>query len=303
MALLGGGGSMIEYKGVLNDRAIDVSQLHSIYYFRYAPGQPLDRECHDFWEMVYIDEAEVEIISGNEVYLLHQGEIFFHEPNEFHQIKINRTKSANSLIVSFSTDSPAIACLKKQRMFVDREHRVLLTNLINEAHMVYGLLLDCHRDLTEDIRQERFGAIQMMISYLEIFLISMVRLCTQQLTRAARPSLPSGTNLSPDEMVQALKGYMESHLGGDLCFEDCRSYLNVSATSLKKLFLAQNEPSVMRLYQQLRIEEARRLLRSGKYNITQVAMALGYKSVQHFSTQFKRFIGVSPSAYLRRVQP
>lgn len=50
-----------------------------------------------------------------------------------------------------------------------------------------------------------------------------------------------------------------------------------------------------------RMERAKALLRSGDRSVTDVCFAVGFTSVGSFSTQFRRFVGVSPSAYRARV--
>lgn len=46
-----------------------------------------------------------------------------------------------------------------------------------------------------------------------------------------------------------------------------------------------------------RMERAKALLRSGELTITDVCLAVGFTSLGTFSTQFRRFVGESPSAY------
>ena len=48
-----------------------------------------------------------------------------------------------------------------------------------------------------------------------------------------------------------------------------------------------------------RMERAKALLRAGELSVTQVCLAVGFTSLGSFSTQFRRAVGVSPSAYRR----
>jgi len=47
----------------------------------------------------------------------------------------------------------------------------------------------------------------------------------------------------------------------------------------------------------LRLEQAGRLIREGKINVTQVAYTVGFNNQSHFSTLFKRHYGMSPTEY------
>jgi transcriptional regulator GlxA family with amidase domain len=49
-----------------------------------------------------------------------------------------------------------------------------------------------------------------------------------------------------------------------------------------------------------RMERAKALLRAGHLSVTEVCLAVGCTSLGSFSTQFRRFVGESPSAYRRR---
>ena len=52
-----------------------------------------------------------------------------------------------------------------------------------------------------------------------------------------------------------------------------------------------------RFLRNLRMEQAARLLREGKVNVSQVADNVGYTDQAHFSTAFKAHFGMSPSQY------
>ncbi|MGH9243956.1 MAG: helix-turn-helix transcriptional regulator [Acidimicrobiales bacterium] len=49
-----------------------------------------------------------------------------------------------------------------------------------------------------------------------------------------------------------------------------------------------------------RMERAKALLRAGELPVTDVCMVVGFSSLGSFSTQFKRLVGESPSAYRAR---
>ncbi|MBO4850202.1 MAG: helix-turn-helix transcriptional regulator, partial [Prevotella sp.] len=53
-----------------------------------------------------------------------------------------------------------------------------------------------------------------------------------------------------------------------------------------------------RFLRNLRMEQAARLLREGKVNISQVADKVGYIDQAHFFSAFKTHFGMSPSEYM-----
>ena len=51
---------------------------------------------------------------------------------------------------------------------------------------------------------------------------------------------------------------------------------------------------------QVRLENAKALLRTGYYSVTETAMRCGFDSVSYFSYTFRKTVGVTPSAYRER---
>ncbi len=73
--------------------------------------------------------------------------------------------------------------------------------------------------------------------------------------------------------------------------------LHKDYSSISKTF-SQNEAITLEQYFILqKIEKVKELLLYNEFNLTEIAGKLGYKSVQHLSSQFKNSTGFTPSAF------
>lgn len=73
--------------------------------------------------------------------------------------------------------------------------------------------------------------------------------------------------------------------------------INKDYSALSKAF-SQNENHTLEQYFILqKIEKVKELLLYNEFNLTEIAGKLGYKSVQHLSTQFKTNIGFTPTEF------
>jgi len=78
------------------------------------------------------------------------------------------------------------------------------------------------------------------------------------------------------------------------------SELRVSLRTLERVLSATLECTPRQLITAMKMREARRLLESGDYRVSEVAYHLGFTSPAHFSTRFKAFYRKPPSALLKR---
>lgn len=67
--------------------------------------------------------------------------------------------------------------------------------------------------------------------------------------------------------------------------------------SLSSLFSEREGSTIEKFFIRQKIERVKELLTYGELNLNEIAYQLNYSSVAHLSTQFKKTLGISPSAY------
>lgn len=96
--------------------------------------------------------------------------------------------------------------------------------------------------------------------------------------------------------LEQAKRWMRSHLDSKEPIARLCDYLDISQSTLHRLFKAQTGQSPVVHFQQLRMQEAKRLLTKEGASIKEVSFALGYQHINDFSRAYKAHYGHSPSA-------
>jgi AraC family transcriptional regulator of arabinose operon len=91
-----------------------------------------------------------------------------------------------------------------------------------------------------------------------------------------------------------------SRLAEPLTVASLARMAGLSESRLTHLFAQQLGTPLMRFVERQRMQAAEQLLDLASHSIAQVAHAVGYDDPLYFSTRFKRFSGLSPSAYRNR---
>lgn len=282
-------------------RELSVDYLVTVHYFEYAKDYVFKGERHDFWELLYVDKGEVEVMADDTGYRLKQGDMIFHKPNEFHSVFANGVVAPNLAVITFGSASPAMRFFENGIFKAGEPERALLARILSEARNAFVSELD-DPSTPQLVRSAHapFGGEQLIGVLLEQLLIGLVRRGTHQ-----EPSVKISSSVkqrSDQDLVKRIIAYMEDNVFGNLSFSDVCRFSAQSATNLKTIFKAVTDMGVMEYYRRLKIEQAKRMLREGDGNITQIADKLGYTSVHYFSRYFKRATGMTPSEYTLSLQ-
>ena len=278
-----------------------IKKVVTIHYFEYANDYVFEGETHDFWEFLVVDKGEVEVMAGTEGYRLKQGEIIFHKPGEFHNVWANGKVAPNLIVIAFECKSLSIRYFENKILKISDFEKNLLASIIQEAGEAYSSPMDQPSlKKLEKRRNSAFGCEQLIKIYLEQMLINMIR-------KGKNPS-PAGKlsssvkERSDADIYKKIVDYLNKNIASDITFEDVRRHLSMSGTYLKVLFKEKSGMSVMDFHRKLKIDEAKKMIREGELNFTQIACRLGYSSIYYFSRHFKRATGMTPSQYALSVK-
>lgn len=95
--------------------------------------------------------------------------------------------------------------------------------------------------------------------------------------------------------------YIDEHfLEGKISVQFLAELCGVSISYLKKLFVKKFGITPTKYIIQRKINYACDLLKYEQYTITQTALMCGYDDVYFFSRQFKEYMGISPSGFIKK---
>ena len=98
-------------------------------------------------------------------------------------------------------------------------------------------------------------------------------------------------------MERIMKVVNENLSDSDFNVEKMCDEVGVSRTQLHRKLKEMTGVPTSEFLRNIRLNEAARLIRERKINITQVSYMVGFANNSHFSTAFKKYFGISPSEY------
>lgn len=105
------------------------------------------------------------------------------------------------------------------------------------------------------------------------------------------------------EELQSVFRFINTHLGSEITLADLAEAAHLEKTYFTKKFKRLTGTTPMEYVRSTRIEKAKDLLEFSDMSITQIAEALGFQSLHHFSNMFLKYTGSSPRKYKRALEP
>ncbi|WP_135552574.1 AraC family transcriptional regulator [Paenibacillus cymbidii] len=282
------------------EQSIAIHKLITMYYFEFSKNYSFRGEQHDFWEILYVDKGEVEVIADTTVHRLRQGDIIFHKPNEFHSFVAYHGTAPNLIVMTFDCRSRAMKLFERKVLALHDEERNVLAHIIREGMNAFRFPF---RHPLQRKEEQPFGSEQLIKILLETLLIRLARGIVGQRSLETPPTLSTPAKEKTDEAIAAdIIQYLELKLDSQLTMEELAAHFHLSKTRLKEAFKRKMGTGIMEHFAAMKIEQAKQSIRRDTLNFTEISQRLGFSSVHYFSRAFKRETGMSPSEYARSVK-
>lgn len=98
--------------------------------------------------------------------------------------------------------------------------------------------------------------------------------------------------------IRKAKEIILTHMSEPPSLQELSTEVDLSLSKLKEGFKQLYGDTVYGYLLTYKMEEARRMLESGKYNVNEVGLKIGYSTASHFIAAFKKKYGTTPKKYL-----
>ena len=282
----------MNYSGVVLPNKISVGEIISVGdldFSRRGPG--LQGEAHNFPEILYVYEGYRELLLDDRLCALSVGDMIMYAPMAFHQSTERGPGNAKGLIISFRCDFSHIDELYNRVITLTEKDRQRFCELVREAIPLFRRVTEIEKKWELRLREgtDIYEA-EIIKKKLEIFLLSVYSK-NRQIAKSA-----SGKH---QEEGLAVAKFLKENVRECFTLREIAERNSMSVSKLKTVFRECFSCGPVAYHIDRKIEEAKRLFCEEKYNVTQVAEMLGFRSLHYFSRLFKSKLLVSPSEYVR----
>lgn len=257
------------------------ARLLYVTHSSYDQAWHSSQHSHDFIELFYIVQGEGSFIVSNEEYQVERNDLIIINPKVNHTEKSSNDKSMEYITLGFegvsfnkknSDNRESIIIYKDDRMEILFLIRFLLNELKKDDQQVFYI--------SQNI--------------LEMIIIKM----DQYQNIQAQSSVNKETNSS----IYEIKQYIDLNYSDPISLNDLAQISHLNKYYLSHLFKEETGISPIQYLNETRIKNAKILLESTNYSISEVSRFTGFSSQSFFSQRFKEMTTLSPSQYRKTRQ-
>ena len=252
-------------------------------------------ESHNFWEMVYVRRGALVYVADGKSERMTAGEVIFHSPNVIHTHKGDGKTPPSFFIVTFVCESPAMEAIADRRLRVPEELVPLIESTIKERYDCFGPAI---YPLTVQ-ENAKIGGLQMIGSYLEQFIIGILR--EEEKTKKA--SFYTSHKEFEKQLAEDVRAYLEEHLYDNVDLSQLCEQFHYGKSRLSAIFGRVYGDSIMHWYMVRKMEAAKQEILAGEGSIADVSARLQFESPQYFSRMFRRYTGMCPRDFRAEMGP
>ena len=261
-------------------RKLKADTLYTLFYQEKEKGFLFSGESHPIVELTYVDQGSLHSVADGLDILLEQGDLMLYAPNQWHMQYADINVAPRFMTVAFDPGDYDLSKLYNRKFQSPQKAIDLLRKMLREQE-----------------NMDEFSG-----DFL-LNMLSLVLLTLQRLSDAPADTLRSIHCITNEnEIIRRAQQYISQNIRNRLTVPLVAENTDVSTSYLTALFHKHLQISPGEYIRRIKLQESKQMIREGSMNFTEIALALQYSTIHHFSRQFKEKFGITPSQYAKSIR-
>ena len=263
------------------DGKLRVDGIYTFFYQEKEQGFLFSGEAHSMPELTYVDKGSIHAVVDGHDFLLKQGDVMVYGPNQWHMLYSDIGVAPSFVNISFDLSGGDITPLLNRKITAPQQVVGFLQNMLQE--------------------QERMDAFSNDMIQAKLLLLLLVLM--RQLENPEDAKLQTANAVqSENQIIRQAQMFIAAHIREKLSVPRVAKHVDVSPSYLTALFHKNLQISPGEYIRRIKLQESKQMIRENDLNFTEIAAALQYSTVHHFSRQFKEKFGITPTEYAKSVR-
>ncbi|WP_028125720.1 helix-turn-helix domain-containing protein [Eremococcus coleocola] len=251
----------------------------SMTYEFIRENESLVNPFPNFWHLLILDHGQITLKHNQMNLSLNDSQYVFLPPNQDYNL-LGVSKQSSYILLPFTSKI--------------------------DYHFDSGKILTLNQ-VNKDLIQEIIDLLALSaLDYLQkakvfaLFQLVFINLISNKNERQILNNTTKMKEKSDNKAFELMDTYIKQNLDKNIQVADLANLFKLSRSTLQQLFNTYVNMTPKQYINHLRLSESKRLIRESTLSLSEIALQLGFGSIQYFSRAFSREFGMSPSAYAKQ---
>ena len=273
-------------------RIISVHALYGAGLF-FAANDSKSRIKYPAFSLIFCDKGEANLSFSSKQLTLKSGECAFFPPNIEFTASV-ASKNVTVFYAVFSMKENSVSLFSGKPIAVSSFGKSLLIRLLKFCPLYFKT--DKYNSISHlPERQEDCSPLteQSIRLLLELFIIECIKPADKSIITQLSDD---DTATESQKIASEIYAYLTEHTRDKISLADVADALYFSESYIKKAFRKETGKTVMQVFSELKIEEAKKLIAQG-VPFGEISEKLSFCNKNYFTAVFKEVSGMTPSDY------
>ncbi|MBR6665584.1 MAG: helix-turn-helix domain-containing protein [Lachnospiraceae bacterium] len=270
----------------------EIEDLNPTFLFTWKGTRQQSEEryhSHDYLEMAFVMSGSGKYHIDDVIYDVKEGDFLIFNPGVKHQALMDEASDVPTTEFFVGCTDFQLKGFEKNVMpLEDGGHILHTTGDLRQKLFKICSSMDAEKELGG------YARYFVMKAYLMQLLVYIIR------SQRPKPVMVSGgysfDPVNKKYVVEQIVNYFEEHYSEKISLDSIAENMYLSTFYISKIFKSETGDAPIRHLINIRLEKAKEIIEQiPGLSIKEVAAKVGYEDVYHFSKQFKKHYGVSPS--------
>ena len=273
-------GALTEHLDFRVHPKLGLPRVYTFFYQEREQGFVFTGESHSMYELTYVDKGSLHCVLEGQDLLLQPGDMALCLPEQWHMHYADTGVAPSYVTVSFDVEG------------LDAQH------LANRSFRSPQKAIDLLRHMLREQERNDPYCEDVILGLLRQLLLVLVRQGASQETSVRNPQGFHNENA----IILRAQQYISENVRKKLSVPVVAQNTGVSASYLTSLFHKHLQISPGEYIRRVKLQESKQMIRESNLNFSQIAAALQYSTIHHFSRSFKEKYGITPTQYAKSVK-
>lgn len=271
------------------------SPAECFYYNADKNNFPVRPHWHYFMEIIYLVEGCAEMNSGNDRFILSEGDMIVFHPKAVHSIYATNGEPLRYAVLKFDINrlnmtpeySPTF-----RSIFRSAEKKCM--NIFFEADSTAASEAgEIFRRCISETNSYSYGCDMVIRAEISRLLIGIIRCWQEQ-------GFSVDSNAYADDMrydIYSITEYIDKHMGDGIQVTDIARECGMSYSYFAKKFLEVYGKTCKEYIESVRIMKAEEFLLYTDFDLSYISQEMGFSDCSHMIKSFRRYKGITPKQF------